>query len=93
VVGARFRRQGRGGEAVLLIDDQPAGAVAIPFAMTMMSSVGPSVGYDHGSPVSDRYLGPFPFEGGFSRLDVVLTGPRQDQGLAAAEERAAMARQ
>ena len=31
--------------------------------MRMMSSVGPSVGYDHGSAVSQRYAGPFPFDG------------------------------
>ena len=40
-----------------------------------MSSVGPSVGYDHGSPVSERYSGQFPFEGVLERLDVTLTRP------------------
>ncbi len=38
--------------------------------MTMISSVGPSVGYDHGSPVSERYRGSFPFEGKLHRLDI-----------------------
>ena len=42
---------------------RPAATLTVPFAMTMISSVGPSVGYDHGSPVSERYAGHFPFEG------------------------------
>ena len=40
-----------------------AATMDVPFAMTMISSVGPSIGYDHGSPVSERYAGHFPFEG------------------------------
>jgi hypothetical protein len=60
----------------------------------MISSVAPSIGYDHGSPVSDRYTGHFPFEGVLHRLDVTLVrggdGPRGDP---AAEERSAMSRQ
>ncbi len=95
VIGVQFRRVGSGGEATLVIDDVPSGSLTVPFAMTMMSSVGPSIGYDHGSPVSSRYSGPFPFEGRLQRLDVVLT--RQpaagDEAQATAEERAAMARQ
>ena len=43
--------------------------------MTMISSVGPSIGYDHGSPVSERYAGHFPFEGRLRRLDVTLVRP------------------
>ncbi|HLH27419.1 MAG TPA: arylsulfatase, partial [Acidimicrobiales bacterium] len=94
-VGVRFRRQGRGARAELLVDGAPAGEMEVPFAMTLISSVGPSVGYDHGSPVSDRYSGPFPFEGTLHQLEVDVLGAseaeRQD-GLAA-DERAAMARQ
>ncbi len=94
VVGVHFRRVGRAGEATLVIDDVPTGELSIPFAMTMMSSVGPSVGYDHGSPVSDRYSGPFPFEGDLKRLDVVLSHtPGGDAEQAGGEARAAMARQ
>ena len=63
VVGVQFRRTGSAGEATLVIDDVPAGTLSVPFAMTLMSSVGPSVGYDQGSPVSPRYEAPFPFEG------------------------------
>ena len=67
----------------------------VPFAMTMISSVGPSIGYDHGSPVSERYPGHFPFEGNLERLDVTLVRQASadaDAG-AEAEERAAMSRQ
>ena len=67
----------------------------IPFAMTMISSVGPSVGYDHGSPVSERYHGSFPFEGTLLRLDIDVLRPsgadQQNGGEVAG--RSAMARQ
>jgi arylsulfatase len=95
VIGVHFVRTGRGGEATLIIDGEPSGTLAVPFVMTMISSVGPSVGYDHGSPVSNRYAAPFPFEGTLTRLDVALarqSATAQDaEGLAA--ERAAMSRQ
>ena len=63
--------------------------------MTMISSVGPSIGYDHGSPVSERYTGHFPFEGRLERLDVTLVRQASATGTpqAEAEERAAMSRQ
>ena len=94
VVGVEFRRSGQSGDVTLMVDGRPSGKLAVPFAMTMISSVGPSIGYDHGSPVSDRYTGHFPFEGVLHRLDVTLVrggdGPRGDP---AAEERSAMSRQ
>ncbi len=95
VVGVRFRRTGKGGEATLLIDGLARGAMAVPFAMTMISSVGPSIGYDHGSPVSERYTGQFPFEGRLERLDIDLVRPATgDEGTRAeADRRAAMSRQ
>ena len=40
-----------------------AGRSTCPFVMRMISSIGPSVGFDHGSPVSGRYTGAYPFEG------------------------------
>jgi arylsulfatase len=65
--------------------------------MTIISSVGPSVGYDHGSPVSGRYAGPYPFEGTLARLDVTLAAPPRSgpeaEAEAAATGRAAMGRQ
>jgi hypothetical protein len=95
VVGVQFRRTGRGGEATLFIDDKPSGTMSVPFVMTLISSVGPSIGYDHGSPVSERYAGRFPFEGRLARLDVALLPPRpaDESSQAQAEERQAMSRQ
>ena len=93
VVGVRFRRTGKGADATLVVDGEPSGSLAVPFAMTMISSVGPSIGYDHGSPVSERYTGHFPFEGRLKRLDVALVGPGDGAVESEAEERAAMSRQ
>lgn len=92
-LGVRFRREGRGAVATLAIDGADAGAVELPFAMSIMSSIGPSVGYDHGSPVSDRYAAPFPFEGHLERVDVQLLSNRPDADGDAAAQRSGMARQ
>ena len=54
----------------LLIDGEPCGERDLPLLMTVISSVGPSVGYDHGSAVSDRYESPFPFSGTLHRVDI-----------------------
>jgi arylsulfatase A-like enzyme len=93
VVTVEFRRTGAGGAARLLLADLPCGDVVVPFAMHIISSVGSSVGYDHGSPVSERYTGHFPFEGKLHKvtIDVVRKVPSVD--AAAAEQRAAMSRQ
>jgi len=91
-VGVRFRRTGTGGEAELRIDGAACGSMTVPFAMTIISSVGPSVGYDHGGPVSDRYSGRFRFEGSLD--EIVIDLPRAAGTEAtAADERAAMSRQ
>jgi arylsulfatase A-like enzyme len=94
VVGVEFRRSGQSGDVTLMVDGRPSGKLLVPFAMTMISSVGPSIGYDHGSPVSDRYTGHFPFEGVLHRLDVTLVRRGDDTRVdPAAEERSAMSRQ
>ena len=54
---------------------------------------GTSIGYDHGSPVSERYTGHFAFEGRLSRLDVTLVRSSGEKASAEAQERAAMSRQ
>jgi arylsulfatase len=60
--------------------------------MRMMSSVGASIGYDHGSAVSARYRAPFPFTGTLHEIVIQLvTRPAPD--TAEAEARAEMARQ
>ncbi|HYI62285.1 MAG TPA: arylsulfatase [Acidimicrobiales bacterium] len=94
VVGVQFRRQGRAGQATLVVDGAEAGSVAIPFVMSVMSSIGPSVGFDHGSAVSDLYQAPNPFAGDLRRVDIALVRPpRADDGDAAAAERRTMSRQ
>jgi arylsulfatase len=94
-VGVRFRRTGRDGRAELVIDGAACGRLEVPFVMGIISSIGPSVGYDHGSPVSERYDDSFPFAGTLHRVDIQLVSERPGEatGNAAIAERAANARQ
>ncbi|MFT4721423.1 MAG: hypothetical protein ACI9SB_002600 [Candidatus Azotimanducaceae bacterium] len=72
-LGVQVRRTGgKTGTIVLTIDGVANEAAELPLFMTMMSSVGPSVGYDCGSAVSQRYVGPFPFEGALHEIVVQL---------------------
>jgi arylsulfatase A-like enzyme len=93
VVGVRFRRISRNGIATLVINGEECGTVEIPYVMGVMSSIGPSVGYDHGSPVSDRYSNTFPFEGTLERVEIQIQMGRDHAGLAESESLAAFARQ
>jgi arylsulfatase len=96
VVGVDLRRAGTSGTATLVIDDQRCGDVAIPFVMHMISSIGPSVGYDHGSAVSDLYDAPNPFAGELDRIDVQLVrpgSPAAERAEAEVDERQTMSRQ
>ncbi|NLD76335.1 MAG: arylsulfatase [Acidimicrobiales bacterium] len=87
--------EGRSGRAHLFIDGEPAGSVDIPTVLFMMSSVGASVGFDHGSAVSPRYAAPFAFSGDLHELEVLSLDQRDvdrhDAALMAA--RTEMARQ
>lgn len=77
-VGVRFRREGRAGRANVVVNGRDVGEMVVPFAMRMMSSVGPSVGYDHGSPVSEMYRhrrDGFPFSGVLDRVEILLVSP------------------
>ena len=90
---ARVRRgDGMAGSMSLEVDGQPAGSAELSLFMRMMSSVGPSVGYDHGSPVSNRYEAPFPFAGKLHEVVIQLRSPR-DLAAQAAEAAAGMSRQ
>ena len=95
-LSVRFRREGKAGEIGLLIDGEPCGSLNLPFVMRTMSSVGPSVGYDHGSPVamaySERRDG-YPFEGDLKRLEIRLVSPKHDADVAKAQAREALGRQ
>ncbi|MAT06336.1 MAG: sulfatase [Acidimicrobiaceae bacterium] len=89
----RFRRTGpQTGSIELLIDGAPAGAAEIPFFMRMISSVGASVGFDHGSPVSARYDAPFPFAGTLHAVEIQLVS-REAAGTDVARAQQQMAEQ
>jgi arylsulfatase len=92
IVGLKFRRAGRSGTATLLVDGTPCGSVGVPLVLGILSSIGPSVGFDHGSAVSDAYDAPFAFEGTLGRLDIQLVSPG-GADVDAAEERSTMSRQ
>ena len=100
VLGVELRRSGRGGVATLVVDGEPAGSVELPFVMQVISSIGPSVGRDHGSQVSDLYRGPSPFTGTIDRVDVQLVSARSPEVAAsehdadaAADERRTLSQQ
>ena len=86
---ARLRRgSGRTGSISLEVDGEPAGSVELPLVMMMISSVGASVGYNHGSAVSARYRAPFAFAGELHELGIQLIDdddPASGQARAAAE--------
>ncbi|MET0909670.1 MAG: arylsulfatase, partial [Ilumatobacteraceae bacterium] len=90
---ARFRRgAGMAGTMAVEVDGVPAGSAELPLFMRMMSSVGPSIAYDHGSAVSDRYAAPFPFTGTLHEIVIQLLSP-QDLEAEAAAATAEMSRQ
>ncbi len=71
---------------------ETAGTGDTELFMRMMSSVGASVGYDQGSPVSQRYNSPNPFQGTLHEVAIQLVS-RADVEAQAAEARAEMSRQ
>jgi len=86
------RRAGMAGEMSIAVDGTHAGQIDLPLFMRMMSSVGPSIAYDHGSPVSPLYEAPYPFEGILHEVEVQLLS-RQDAESRDAEAAAEMSRQ
>ncbi len=86
-----LRRTGRGGPATieLAINGAIVGTAELSFTMRMISSVGSSIGNDHGSPVSTRYDDSFPFQGELREIDIQLGGREEAVDRARAE----MARQ
>ena len=86
------RRAGKAGEMSLVVDATPAGTAHLDLFMRMMSSVGPSVAYDHGSAVSRRYAAPFPFQGTLHEVEIQLLS-RQDAESRDAEAASEMSRQ
>jgi arylsulfatase len=90
------RSGARDGRAHISIDGTPCGEAALPLLMTVISSVGPSVGFDHGSAVSPRYAAPYRFTGTLDRIEIDADpeGKHRDPaGIAVATARAEAARQ
>ena len=95
-LAVRFRRDGKTGTATLVIDGREVGRLDVPFVMRTMSSVGPSVGYDHGSPVAEAYAARrdgYPFSGTMHQLVIEIVSRTHDADAAAAEARVTMGRQ
>jgi arylsulfatase len=86
------RGDGRSGSMHLLVDGVPAGSAELSSFMRMMSSVGPSIGEDHGSPVSNRYAAPFAFTGTLHEIEIQLL-TRDDAATRDAIARTEMSRQ
>ncbi len=92
-LGVEVRRANdRSATIGLLINGQPAGSGTAPWLMGTISSVGASVGYDAGSPVSLQYEGPFRFTGDLVKLEIQLVS-RPDLEARAAAMRSEMSRQ
>ncbi len=93
VLTARFRRRdGMAGSIEVAIDGNVVGRGDTALFMRMISSVGPSIAYDHGSPVSTRYDAPFAFSGTLHEVEIQLISPPTSD-TAAAEAGAEMSRQ
>jgi arylsulfatase len=94
-LGVRLARTGRRtGTAELLIDGEPAGSAELTFMMRMISSLGASLGEDHGSAVSARYQGPFPFTGTLHEVEIQLASrPKPDGHDTETTARTEMSRQ
>ena len=89
---AEFRRLGKNGTIELFINDKPSGMIEIPFYMRMITSGSASIGFDHGSPVSQLYDDLFSFTGKLHELEIQLVA-REPRDLAEVQQRAENARQ
>ncbi|MGA0117670.1 MAG: arylsulfatase [Ilumatobacteraceae bacterium] len=85
------RGDGMAGQLTLQVDGNEVATASVPLYMRMMSSVGPSIGYDHGSPVSQRYSSPYEFTGILHEVVIEAGKPRAD--VKAAEAQSEMNRQ
>ena len=91
-LGVRLRRgDNRTGTVHLDFDGVEVASAGVSLYMSMMSSVGPSLGQDHGSAVSTRYHSPFAYTGDL--LQVTIDAGRKTGAELAAEARSEMGRQ
>ena len=73
ILTVTFRRgEGRAGSFELKVNDTPSGRADLPLYMRMVSSIGQSIGSDHGSQVSTRYSGAYPFTGTLHEIVIQL---------------------
>jgi arylsulfatase len=92
-INVHLERDGRrSGWIGVSINGEACGREDIPFYMRMVSSIGSSLGQDHGSAISDRYRGPFPFTGTLHEV-VVQLPVRRSVGETASTASAEMSRQ
>ena len=92
VLTARLRRTSRTeGVIELAIDGEPCGSAELPYMMQIISSIGSSVGLDHGQAVSPRYEAPFAFSGALHAVEIDRSGASRTEAETAA--RTEMARQ
>ena len=89
---AEFRRLGNNGTIELFINQEPNGTIEVPLYMRMISSVGASIGFDHGSPVSELYKDSFPYSGKLEELEIQLVA-RDPRDLKEVQQRAENAKQ
>ena len=75
-LAAHLERDVSAGWVELSIDGQPCGRGTIPLYVSTFTSVGASVGEDHGSAVSPRYSAPFAFTGILHDVTIQLPGGR-----------------
>ncbi len=80
------------GSATVRIDGVDAGSIQLPLFLRMFSSVGASLGHDHGSAVSGRYPAPFAFTGTLHEV-VIQLSPERYGDLAEVAARAEASRQ
>lgn len=91
-ISVHLRRiQGYQGKIAIAVDGKVCGEADLPLMMMMISSVGSSIGEDHGMAVSDRYEAPYPYSGTLHVVDIEV-GNKSDADVAA-QSRAEMARQ
>ena len=87
-LSVHMEREVSEGWVEVAIDGTTCGRAAIPLYLSTFTSVGASVGEDHGSAVSARYTAPFAFTGTLHDVTIQLPGgrdPKSDEAMAERE--------
>ncbi len=72
-LAVRLRRTNRtAGDLSIAIDGRDCGRAELPFMMRSISLLSDSIGFDHGSPVSEHYEGSFDFTGEIHEVVIEL---------------------